>query len=181
MPRALSESEGSMLFVLQVFTILFVALTMSMAVAHALELPGKLRLKMEAYLAVQTIYHPGFKFGGMIEPLSGIATLALFFLSRGTDYDSWLLMIAFVALLTMHLVFWFVTRPVNKFWLKTFQTYQLGERFFDGGHAAGPVPKGGLDGKEWKSMRDRWEASHLIRAMLSLIAFLALSAAVVRG
>ncbi|HMI51667.1 MAG TPA: anthrone oxygenase family protein [Candidatus Saccharimonadales bacterium] len=170
-----------MIFAVQMSTMLFVALAMSMAVAHALELPGKLRLKMEAYLAVQTIYDPGFTLGGIIEPLCGVATLALFFLSRGTDTDSWLLLIAFAALLVMHLVFWFVTRPVNKFWLKTFQTYQLSGRFFDGGQAAGPAPRGGLDAREWKSMRDRWEASHLVRAMLSLIAFLALSAAVLRG
>jgi len=76
-----------MIFAIQVSTMLFVALAMSMAVAHALELPGKLRLKMEAYLAVQTIYDPGFTMGGIIEPLCGVAILALFFLSRGTDTD----------------------------------------------------------------------------------------------
>jgi hypothetical protein len=45
--------------------------------AHALEFPGKLRLKKEQYLAVQPIYYPGFTIGGIAEPAVILATLAL--------------------------------------------------------------------------------------------------------
>jgi hypothetical protein len=30
-----------------------------------IELPGKMRLDKQAYLAVQTIYYPGFNYGGL--------------------------------------------------------------------------------------------------------------------
>jgi hypothetical protein len=32
----------------------------AMALAHALELPGKFRLSKEEYLRIESIYYPGF-------------------------------------------------------------------------------------------------------------------------
>jgi hypothetical protein len=57
------------------------------AVAHALELPGKLRLQKETYLAVQPIYYPGFTvIGGVGEVLGLLATFALVWVTpRGSD------------------------------------------------------------------------------------------------
>jgi hypothetical protein len=52
-----------MFLTLQVVTVFLVAVAMSLALAHALELPGKMRLDKETYMAVQTIYYPGFTFG----------------------------------------------------------------------------------------------------------------------
>jgi hypothetical protein len=40
---------------------------LAFALAHAAALPGKLRLSKEAYLAVQTIYYPGFTLGAFSE------------------------------------------------------------------------------------------------------------------
>ena len=40
---------------------------MALALAHALERPGKMRLSKE--LAIQPIYYPGFTFGGTAEPM----------------------------------------------------------------------------------------------------------------
>jgi hypothetical protein len=49
--------------------------------AHALELPGKLRLDRDAYLAVQTIHYPGFTIVGGIGEAGGlIVTLVPLFL-----------------------------------------------------------------------------------------------------
>ena len=72
---------------IQLVTVLLVALAMVPAVAHALELPGKLRLAREQYLMVQRIYFPGFTFvGGIAETLSVFATLGLvLMLPRGTQ------------------------------------------------------------------------------------------------
>ena len=50
------------------------AVVMGQALAHALELPGKMRLNREQYYTDQTIYYPGFTFGGMAEPLSILVT-----------------------------------------------------------------------------------------------------------
>jgi len=64
------------MWLLKIVTVLLVAVAMDMVLAHALELPGKLRLPKDQYLAVQAIYYPGFRFGGVAEPLS-IAAVAL--------------------------------------------------------------------------------------------------------
>ena len=51
------------------------AVTMSLALAHALELPGKLRLGKEEYCAVQTIDYSGFTIAGAAEIGSTIRSL----------------------------------------------------------------------------------------------------------
>ena len=49
-----------MYIVLEVLAVMPAAVTMSLALSHALELPGKLRLGKDQHLALQTIYDPGF-------------------------------------------------------------------------------------------------------------------------
>jgi hypothetical protein len=46
--------------ILQVVTVLLVAVAMALTLAHALELPGKMRLTKDVYYAMQHIYYPGF-------------------------------------------------------------------------------------------------------------------------
>ena len=83
------------------------AVTMALSLAHALELPGKLRLGKEQYLAVQPIYYPGFTIGGIAEPAVILAALALLIMSG-----------ALAALITVQVIFWTKTQPVNSFWLE---------------------------------------------------------------
>ena len=66
-----------MYIALQVLTVMLAAITMALSLAHALELPGKLRLSQEQYLAVQPIYYPGLVIGGIAEPAGILAALAL--------------------------------------------------------------------------------------------------------
>jgi hypothetical protein len=74
-----------MLDVLQALTLILVVLAMVPALAHALELPGKLRLTKDAYVAVQPICHPGFTIAGMAEPVAIIFTIILLVLTpRGS-------------------------------------------------------------------------------------------------
>jgi hypothetical protein len=70
-----------MLQILQVVTLMLVAVTMALALAHALEYPGKMRLSKQEYLATQAIYYPGFTLGGIAEGVSVIALGALAFLT----------------------------------------------------------------------------------------------------
>ncbi|HET7883004.1 MAG TPA: hypothetical protein VFL55_19120 [Acetobacteraceae bacterium] len=50
---------------------------MALSLAHALEVPGKLRLPRETYIAVQQISYPGFTIGGAFGESGAIlATLA---------------------------------------------------------------------------------------------------------
>jgi hypothetical protein len=105
----------------QVVTVFLVPVTMSLALAHALELPGKMRLNKETYIAVQTIYYPGFTYGGFGEGLGMLATFILLFTTPPHRPAFWLTVTAFAALVGMHAVDWIFTHPVNKFWMKDTQ------------------------------------------------------------
>jgi hypothetical protein len=162
-----------MLSTLQVVTLVLVALAMVPAVAHALEWPGKKRLPKETYLAVQPIYYPGFtiiggfgEFGGML------ATFALLFVVPRDTSAFWLTVAAFIALVLMHGIFWVVTQPVNKVWL---QDQNLS------GAVASFFRTRGVHGEsrnfDWRVLRDRWEYSHLARAVIATGAFILLASA----
>jgi hypothetical protein len=155
-----------MLTTLQVVTLILVALAMVTAVAHALELPGKMRLSKDEYLTVQRIYYPGFAIAGLAEGFSMVAALALV-LRTPTDSTPFALSLAaLVLLLVMHAVYWVVTAPVNKVWLKGQQLSSAGTTFF----RMNTVDQGTADA-EWTTLRNRWEYSHAVRAVLVTGAF----------
>jgi hypothetical protein len=62
---------------LQVVTVFLVAVAMSLALAHALELPGKMRLEKATYIAVQIIYYPGFTYLSVIALITLIVAIAI--------------------------------------------------------------------------------------------------------
>jgi hypothetical protein len=103
---------------LQVLTVLFVAVAMALTLAHALELPGKMRLTKEIYFAMQPIYYPGFTIGGFAEPASLILTIILLFFTPLGSADFWLTLVALLGLIGMQATYWLFTHPVNKFWLQ---------------------------------------------------------------
>jgi hypothetical protein len=75
-------------------------------------------------------------------------------------------------MLGMQVVFWLFTQPVNKFWLQNTTLGGFGAAFFEAGsgtHRVGPD-----DPEGWKTMRDRWEYSHIARAGLAAFSFLLL-------
>jgi hypothetical protein len=100
-----------MFTVLQITTVFLVAIAMALAVAHALELPGKLRLDKKAYYAVQSIYYPGFTIGGIGEAAGTIAAIILLFLTPRASVDFWLTAVAVIGLIGMQGVYWIVTHP----------------------------------------------------------------------
>ncbi len=160
--------------VLQIVAILLVAVAMAMALAHALELPGKMRLSKDVYLAMQPIYYPGFTIGGAVGEAGGmLATLLLVFFTPAGSVEFWLTLGAFVSLLAMHAVYWVVTHPVNNFWLKDFKLEGLGAGFFSFG-----IAKRNAGSPDWTALRDRWEYSHVGRAVLALLSLTLLVVAV---
>jgi hypothetical protein len=163
-----------MLPTLQIVTLVLVALAMACAVGHALELPGKMRLPKETYLAVQPIYYPGFTIvGGFGEFAGMLAAGALLFVTPRDDTAFVLTLSAFIALLLMQGVFWLFTQPVNRFWLRDQKLQGLGAAFFRVGPDAGVSRPG-----DWTSLRDQWEYSHVARAVLALAAVVLLAAAI---
>ena len=117
--------------VLQILTVILVALAMAPALAHALELPGKMRLTKEAYFAVQIIYYPGFTIaGGIGEAVGMISTIMLLVITPLGSPDFWLTLVALLGLVSMQAVYWLFTHPVNKFWLQGEKLSGLGSGFF---------------------------------------------------
>lgn len=176
------ESSGRrkaspMLLVLQVATVLLVAVAMSLALAHALELPGKLRLDKESYRAVQRIYYPGFTIGGFSEWLGILTIVILLWLTPSATSSFFWTLAALLAMVAMHATYWIVTHPVNKFWLKDQDLGALGAGFF----GFDLLKRNGTDVNDkdlWKRLRNRWEYSHVTRAILSAAALVALVVAV---
>jgi hypothetical protein len=157
--------------VLQILTILFVAVAMALSLAHALETPGKMRLDKEAYYAVQAIYYPGFTIGGISEPVGIILTIILLIFTPFGSAEFWLTIVALLGLVGTVAVYWIFTHPVNKFWVEGEKLDRFSSGFFSFG-----ANKSSEDGKpDWKTLRNRWEYSHVARAGL---AFLSLSALV---
>jgi hypothetical protein len=78
---------------LQVLTVVLVA--MALALAPALELPGKVRPDKETYYGMRSIYYPGFAIGGGIGEAGGtISTIVLVFLTPSGRADFWLTLVA---------------------------------------------------------------------------------------
>jgi hypothetical protein len=160
----------------QILTVLLVAVALASTLAHVMELPGKLRLSKESYLAVQSIYYPGFTVAGGIGEFGGIiATFVLTILTPAGTTRFWLTAGALLALLASHAVYWVLTHPVNNFWLKDVQLQGFGAGFFSFGLAKDGSNARALD---WTALRDRWEYSHVVRAGLTLLGFILLVTAV---
>ncbi|WP_407351237.1 anthrone oxygenase family protein [Luteimonas sp. R10] len=151
---------------------------MAFALAHAAELPGKLRLDKTAYLATQPIYHPGFTIGGISEPLAILALAALSWLVRDDRIDLLLVLASLVLVSCMQVVYWLAVHPVNKFWLADRALPPVSAGFFGLGKA--PSGSGAGVDKAWRGLRDRWEYAHAARAVLAFVAFVLLGLHVVR-
>lgn len=158
---------------LHVATAFLVSVTFGLVLAHALEMPGKMRLNEETYLALQAIYYPGFTIGGASEPLAIVATLILLLITPVATPPFWLTLTAAVNLFLVQLVFWVITQPVNRYWLRSKQLNGLGAKFFSIDGKQQPTQVESVN-KDWRAMRDRWEYSHLLRAIFSGIALIAI-------
>jgi hypothetical protein len=88
----------------------------------------------------------------------------------------WWTCTAFFSLLAMQAVYWLITHPVNKFWLKDTHLKAFGARFFSLGSKQEAVPEDVSDG--WIRLRNQWEYSHVLRAVFSMIALIALIIAI---
>ncbi len=154
---------------LAVIALVLVAVTMGLALAHALEFPGKLRLEEKDYRLVQAIYYPGFTIGGLVGELGALLLLPILLLLTPFGSErSWWIAAAFVFLVVGHLTYWFVTHPVNSVWLKDTRVSGLGAVFFSA--------FAGQDA-DWRQLRDAWEYSHMARAGLATLSLIAMAVA----
>jgi hypothetical protein len=151
----------------QVFTVMMVALSAALSLAHALELPGKMRLDEETYRTIQHIYYPGFTIGGFGDVLGLVATAGLVLLTPTGTAAFWLTAAAFAGMLAMNIVYWIAVHPVNKHWMKGRPVSTAGGAFFGAGRESrGP--------QDWTTLRNRWEYAHVARAVLASASLLLL-------
>ena len=159
-----------MLPMLQVITLVLVAVGVSLTLAHALELPGKMRLRKEEYVAVQSIYYPGFTIGAFFGEFGAIIAALVLLIATPSDTPAHLLtFIALIALLFMHALYWMLTHAVNKYWVADQKLGKAGAAFFN--------PSGERAGDDWTRLRARWEYSHVARACCAMVALVALAVA----
>ena len=164
--------------VLRVLTVILVVLATAPALAHALELPGKMRVAKDVYFAIQPIYYPGFTIAGMSEPLGIISTIILLVLTPLRSADFWLTLVALLGLIGMQAVYWLLTHPVNKFWLQGEQLSGVGAGFFSLASASRRGRQRETGPVDWTELRDRWEYSHVVRAGLATVSLIALVIAI---
>ena len=136
----------------QLLAVVLTAVALVPAAAHVLELPNKLPMPREEYLTVQRMYR-GWQFAGFVVVAALIATLSLAIVAEGEARGAALL--AVLAILGTQWVFWGLTFPVNK------RTHNWTEAPDD-----------------WERLRDRWEISHAVSAVLNFIALVCVAAAI---
>jgi hypothetical protein len=78
----------------------------------------------------------------------------------------------------MHAVYWLFTHPVNNFWLQGEKLSGLGSSFFSLGAASKRGRQSETRPVDWTELRDRWEYSHVARAGLAALSFIALVIAI---
>jgi hypothetical protein len=172
MTRPSHDGSDNMVTTLSVIALLLVAVTMGLSLAHALEFPGKLRLDEPTYRAVQAIYYPGFTIGGLVGEFGGMIALVILLMLTPTHAGRFWWMAAALALLVIaHATYWVVTHPVNNAWLKDTNLSGMSNLFF--GLFSSPDA-------DWKHMRNVWEYSHVARACLHTLGFLAMTFAIIR-
>jgi hypothetical protein len=148
-----------------ILVLVLVAVAMGLSLAHALEFPGKLRLPRENYIATQAIYYPGFTYGGLFGEFGGMLGLTgLLFALPPASTGFWWASGALALMIAAHAVYWLMTHPVNGFWLKDTELSGLGAAFFT---------KAKEKSADWTQLRDTWEYSHVVRAVLQMAAFIA--------
>lgn len=170
-----------MFIVLQVLTVSLVAVALALPLAHALELPGKMRLDRAAYLVTQPIYYPGFTIAaGFGEGGGMIATLSLLLLTPGQSASFGWTLAALVALVVMHLAYWVFTHSANKYWLRQQELKGFAGGFIKLDPLEPTAARGGAAGAtaaddDWRALRNRWEYSHVLRAALAGVGFVCLA------
>jgi hypothetical protein len=133
--------------------VLTTALALAPAMAHALELPNKIRMEREDYLNAQRLYR-GWQFVGIAVIAALVSTILLL---RATSNREFLVsLVAVLSVVATQVVFWVFAFPVNR-------------RTRNWTHAP----------ENWRSLRARWELSHAVSAALNLLALVSVALAVV--
>ena len=137
-------------------TIIFVVITLGALLAHLFALPHKINLTKEDYKTVQAIYR-GWAWLGIFEIGAIVFTLVWTFVEKKNKNVFRLLLAALLIFLVSITIFFAFTFPANK---ETLNWTVLPQN--------------------WESIRANWEYSHAVRAVLNLVGFTFLIAAILK-
>jgi amino acid permease len=126
--------------------IMLTAIAMGAGLAHLFELPNKINVSAADYLTVQRNYD-NWWIVGLSVPLAFLSVLGLTISLRGTGTPFTLALIAFVLLVGEMVAFWGFTAPVNR----ATENWTM-------------LPS------NWEELRNQWEYSHAVRAILYVLA-----------
>jgi amino acid permease len=126
--------------------IMLTAIAMGAGLAHLFELPNKINISAADYLTVQRNYD-NWWIVGLSVPLAFISVLGLAISLRGTGTPFTFALIAVVLLVGEMVAFWGFTAPVNR----ATENWTM-------------LPS------NWEELRDQWEYSHAVRAILYVVA-----------
>lgn len=166
-------TPSAMIETLFVIAIVLAGLVTAPALAHALELPGKMRLSEAEYRVVQRVYYPGFTVAGIAELVAPLMVIVLLVLVPSGSSAFRLLLVALVGFAAVQAVFWLVTQPVNRHWVEGMKLGRAGGRFFSTGSSGHATPA-------FDALRARWEYSHVARALLAVVSLVAVASAAAR-
>ena len=76
----------------------------------------------------------------------------------------------------MQAVYWIAIHPINKFWLQGKTLSAAGSRFFSFDPTSHKQDRS-RQPFDWTRLRDRWELSHLVRAVPALLRLVLVAAA----
>lgn len=136
--------------VLHFVAILLTAVSMSAGWAHLLALPNKMALSHDDYLTVQQIYR-GWALLGFAVVGALVSTIALAVVQRQRRVHFGHSVVAALCIALALVVFFTITFPANQ----ATQNWVM-------------LPS------NWETLRDRWEYSHAVGALLYLVALASL-------
>ena len=129
-------------------TIMLMALAMTAAVAHVMELPPKMKFEPRLYVMLHRTLFPNFgRVAGTAEFLALVAVIGLAWRMHGEGSTFALTLVSTILMVAAHGVFWVLVQPANT----TMAGWSLDA-----------IPA------DWTRWRNRWEYSHAIRAVLQI-------------
>ena len=135
-------------------TILLVSLTMAMSVFHLLQLPARINVESSLWITLQAFDLPFSPLIGIIlEVCAWIATVVLAFLVRQRRPAYRWTLIAMMAMGAAQVAWWLLIFPANQ----AIETWTP---------ATMPI--------DWTRIRDQWEYTHVVRAVLHILSLSAL-------
>ena len=126
-------------------TVFFEVITLSALFAHLLEMPAKMELSMDSYLVVQGVYR-GWSWLGLFEIAAIVLSIVWLIIDRHKKGKRPLLVIASLFFIISLMIFFMYTYPANQ----ATQNWTM------------------LPEDQWEALRQQWEYSHALRAVLNL-------------